>query len=517
MSLGPEVRRGGNLPFGMFAAQWMCDSRYSSNARTLYGILITYADTQDRSTAKGKPYRSALARQLGVSLATLDRTLLELEVGGMVRIEARKDPSNPLQNEANIYHLLDAPLMWQGNGTWVDPLGPDVKAADAAKEVTEARRAEKRAAGLVRKGGVAKGISTKAVKAAREAASDEEGGSSTHAATPGSTGAARVAAPVLPFIQSPVQKTPPDPDAPSGRSPVDGRSPSSTGSRAAGDEGGSAASGKTQRSPSTKKAAAGGKRHSRSELAIVEQVRAFYPPEFGNDLPQLPAISGAILDAMASDGRTAQQLGERILYRWLHHGYAEKFHTGTLMNPVGAAVGMVRPLRRGDRYACADTRCENGRDVETQEECRLCAVRAADWKAAQERKRQVHGRAGPRPLPTQRAAASGPSYRECVEPACRQPIVAREGDPYCAECRADAAAAREAAAAVLASWGEPEVPFTAPAAGVEAWGDSGRAAEERAALAEERRREEAAEDARLRAEFAAQNPGLAAYSQQAPF
>ncbi|MET9436904.1 hypothetical protein [Streptomyces sp. NPDC006551] len=247
-----------------------------------------------------------------------------------------------------------------------------------------------------------------------------------------------------------------DVDAPSGRSPVDERSSSSAGSSAGARESGSAASGKTKPSPTTQKTAAAGRKakHTKAELDVVRQVRAYYPPEFGNDLPELPTISDAILSAMTTDGRTPEQIGERILYRWIHHGYADKFHTGTLENPVGAAIGMVRPLRRGDRYACADPRCENGRDIDTGEECRLCEVRAADWKAAQARKRQERGSQPSAPLPAQRGATSGPSYRECVEPACRRPIVAREGDPYCAECRADAAAAQEAAAAVLASWEE---------------------------------------------------------------
>ncbi|MFD0141455.1 MULTISPECIES: hypothetical protein [unclassified Streptomyces] len=230
-------------------------------------------------------------------------------------------------------------------------------------------------------------------------------------------------------------------------------------------EGGSAASGKTNPSPTTSKTPAAGRkaRHTKAQLDIVRRVRSYYPPEFGNYLPDLPTISDAILSAMATDDWTPEQTGKRILYRWLHHGYADKFHTGTLENPVGAAVGMVRPLCRGDRYACPDTRCDNGRDIETLEECRLCEVRAADRKAAQARKRQKHPPAPPAPLPAQRAAASEPSYRECAEPACRKPIVAREGDPYCAECRADAAAAQEAATAVLAAWEEHVVEVHLPA------------------------------------------------------
>ncbi|WP_030274513.1 helix-turn-helix transcriptional regulator [Streptomyces sp. NRRL B-24484] len=206
MSLKPEVRRGGNLPFGMVANCWMCDPRYSTNARTLYGILVSYADTQARNTAMGHPYRRELARQLGASLSTLDRTLDEMEVAGMVTVEERPDPDNPSHHDANIYHLHDAGVLWQGATPWIDPLPPGVKAADIAKQRTEERRKAKREAGIQRRGGVPKGVSTKAMNKART-----EGGSSTGAATPSSTGAARVAAPVLPYIYNPVHN--PDRDA----------------------------------------------------------------------------------------------------------------------------------------------------------------------------------------------------------------------------------------------------------------------------------------------------------------
>ena len=76
MSLSPEVRRGGGLPFGQVVSQWVCDPRYTTNLRTLYAILVTYADVGGRDTGRGKPYRRELAAQLGVSEKTLDRTLL---------------------------------------------------------------------------------------------------------------------------------------------------------------------------------------------------------------------------------------------------------------------------------------------------------------------------------------------------------------------------------------------------------------------------------------------------------
>lgn len=162
--------------------------------------------------------------------------------------------------------------------------------------------------------------------------------------------------------------------------------------------------------------------YSAKQRAQVAAVRAFLPPEFLEVLPDVPTLSEAILSAMATDGRTVEQMGQRLLYRWLHHNYAAKFFTGELERPVGAAVGMVRPLRRGDRYACADARCENGADIVTGEECRLCAVRIADWEAARERQRaerqptganSAPSDAGPSDtlLPPQRATQAAPEPR----------------------------------------------------------------------------------------------------------
>ncbi|MEU9703015.1 hypothetical protein [Streptomyces sp. NPDC047981] len=425
MSYGPEVRRGGNLPFGMFCAQWMCDPRYSANARTLYGILITYADTQARHTAMGKPYRRELARQLGVSLSTLDRTLLELEVGGLIRIEERKNPENPLDNDANVYHLLDAPLMWQGNGTWIDPLGPGVKAADVAKQVTEARRADKREAGEVRKGGVAKGISTKAVKAAREAAALEEGGSSTHAATPGSTHAARVAAPVLPNIQSPVQTPSPDPDAPSGRSPAGCRQ-ASTGSREPGVSG-SAASG---RKPA---------RLSKAQRDQVQAVRALLPRELDEALGARtpPNVAAAVLTALAvgeARERTVEQLVEhRVLPRW--NGYwASKFFAGELPEqPYGPLLAMVK-----DTAECGSLSCDDRVDIHTGLPCTACATRAQDQRADRDEPKDHPPLIDEPPVfPAQRDRVvvdhSVGLRPECGD--CGRPFAAETTETLCTECR----------------------------------------------------------------------------------
>ncbi|MFF9287543.1 hypothetical protein [Streptomyces griseosporeus] len=414
MSLSPEVRRGGNLPFGMVAALWMCDPRYSTNARTLYSILVTYADTQARDTSKGKPYRKELAAQMGVSLSTLDRTLVEMEVAGMVTIEERRDPSNPANNEANIYHLHDAPLMWQGNGAWVDPLPSGVKAADVAKKLIEQRRAEKREAGVQRRGGVPKGVSTKAMKAARQAAPGEEpseGGGSTGAARGGSTDAARVAARVLRNIQSPHQTPSPEP------SPTDGRQ-ASAGSRGS-SSGGFAASGKTKPPSLTR--------------AQRQQVDAFFqalPKELADLVPaNAPRnLQTAVLEALASDrpeARTPQQLVEfRLLPKWDKH-YASRDEVGPLKKPVGV---LIRMLQRDAE--CGDPRCDERTNVDSGAPCRACEQRREDRRAE-----RTGDQPQQQPQPKVPQQRSTPRKARC--PECHRPLRNSSEDALCSDCRED--------------------------------------------------------------------------------
>lgn len=186
-------------------------------------------------------------------------------------------------------------------------------------------------------------------------------------------------------------------DALAGRSPGDARRASS-GSSACEGEGGSAASGKTSPSPtpnddtrgpardlkgSSKKA-----KHTPEQLAVVRQVRSLFPPEFLKTLSDVPSLTDAILAGMA-EGRTVEQMGARIMYRWVNHGWAEKFGAKELdpKRLVGPAVDMVRPLRKGDRFACPDLRCEAGIIQGTEEACKLCPERIEDWKAERSRER----------------------------------------------------------------------------------------------------------------------------------
>jgi hypothetical protein len=230
-------------------------------------------------------------------------------------------------------------------------------------------------------------------------------------------------------------------DAPSARSVVDGRRPSD-GSSAREGEGGSAASsndspsstqedGPAPRRAGRKSAAA---RHTRDQLQQAQRVLPYFPAELGVSL--VPALTQAILDALAGDcpgaDRTAAQLGVRIERRWGQHGYAAKHYAGTLDSPVGAAIGMVRPLKAGDRYGCANPRCEDGADVDTGEACTVCPERLAARRAA---RRQAAAVPPPRPPAASTPARAPGGFRECP---CGDPLARASTDTLCQRCRARA-------------------------------------------------------------------------------
>lgn len=203
-------------------------------------------------------------------------------------------------------------------------------------------------------------------------------------------------------------------------------------------------------------------------------MRALFPPQLlENGLPDVPTLSSTILAAMA-EGRTVEQMGERIWYRWANHGFADIWAAdGRFEKPVGVADALVRPLRRGDRFACPDLRCENGVDIDTKVPCRLCAERIADWKAEQARKygQKPPGAVNSGPvgagspeaaLPPQRAVQPAPDLRveqdwhaqaaaaqkalddsECSgrDELCGVPLA--PGQTLCRNCAEDAAEQRD--------------------------------------------------------------------------
>jgi hypothetical protein len=267
-------------------------------------------------------------------------------------------------------------------------------------------------------------------------------------------------------------------DALSARSAGDGRRPSDR-SSAREVESGCAASSNDHPSPEPQtprqkaKTSSSKAKHTRQQLDLVRAVRAHFPadmlsgwahPQTGQvleALPDVPALSQAILEALAGDvpaaDRTVDQLGARIVQRWNHHGWAQKFYAGEIGSLVGAAVAMVRPLKAGDRYGCANPRCEAGADVDTGEECHVCPERLAARQVARRAEQAQEVVDGPQAeVPAQRPSGGFLRPRTCP---CGDPIDMTAEDPLCPSCREDADDAEETArlrAKLAAQYGTPD-------------------------------------------------------------
>ena len=423
----PRVRRGGGLPFVQLVSPWMCDDRCSTNLRTLYGILATYADVDSRDTEKGRPWRQALAEQLGCSEKTLDRTVFEGECAGWWWVEKRTDPNNPKLNDANIYHLRDREF-WAG--TWVDPLKPGQKAADVAKALIESRAAEKRAAGILPKGGrkkaPAKGGGV--MGDATPGPVDNPGGGVTGDARGGVMGDGRVASPVTPNIQSPI-KTTTDETAPFGRDSVPDARRASTGSSVRAPRGGSAAASKTK--PATNQRTAEAIRTV--VAALPDELRTLETRPLPDRIPAKP-LGDLIRDQLANH-RTPEQLVARIKRRWVEHGWAEKCHSTmdgeSLRSGVAIAVELVKA---GE---CPDLGCEDGTILDTRGECRTCEKRRSD------RRSKAGVPAQPATVSTDRWHCAGRDG-QCRAVAYGTPPT----DQLCRDCRAEVDEIRAAFSAV---------------------------------------------------------------------
>ncbi|MFJ5926601.1 hypothetical protein ACIQF6_28760 [Kitasatospora sp. NPDC092948] len=434
MSLKPEVRRGGGLPFGMVANLWMCDPRYSTNARVLYAILVSYADTQGRNTALGHPYRRELARQLGVSISTLDRTLLEMQVAGMLTIEERLDPLRPGNNDASIYHLYDGGVMWQGTTVWNDPLPPGVKAADAAKAFRAQRVEAKKRAGYEHRGGVEKGVSTRALGTARK----QEGGV-THDATPGVTGDATLASPTTPNIYSPVHTPIPDASRTAEGQATPGFARAHARANAQVDEsadtGGCAATTKTSPRPRTIKTTAARPLLGEDDAYAVLDALGLW--ERGRT-PKL--IRDRVRDLLRR-GRTADHIRARVSSGWLRAQGPERAllpadDPDAIRRPVGF---LATVLEMG--HDCERPDCELGVLLATNTECSACGFRQAERAVLQaEAKIAADTAALPAAPPRERRAPrpqlpEQPSTWYCAISTCRRPGLGPEPDiALCPDC-----------------------------------------------------------------------------------
>lgn len=333
----PRVARSGGPTYGKFDIDWMRDPELSPNARTLYCILVTFADLDD-SRDNCFPTRQTLARMLGKSVDTVDRAMNELSAYGAVTVIAQYDPKYPKVRDANLYQLHDGDK-WAGR--WTPPEKP-------AEEKPSSGHGRKNAA-TPREGRKSKG----GILAAT--------GSRKDAPTGGRTGAA--------YTENQETKNQKTDDRRSSR-----RSRTTSGSRGAGAASspkgsGNRPTGDTKPSPDapTQTEAT----WSRDAYQVLSELRLLVAT-----LPTAvqQGLGYVVDDTLASEGITVDQLAYR----------ARTALAGTSPQLITDPVGWVRAhalVRRG----CADPDCEAGVLYSAGAPCRACLERTTPHHTGTER------------------------------------------------------------------------------------------------------------------------------------
>lgn len=204
---------------------------------------------------------------------------------------------------------------------------------------------------------------------------------------------------------------------------LDGRSPATSGSKAARDHGGSAAFGKTKPIFSRDER----RQYDAFVKALPAPLKALVP----NGLPQ-PLVR-AVLDATdlsKPEARTVEQLVEyRLMPKWDKH-YGSLETAGRIEKPVGVLVAM---LRRDAE--CGDPRCDERTNVDSGEPCVSCEQRRQDARADRTSPTPSAAPALPAPRASGRKPADG-RYVQCAGPGCALKMLPTP-DGLCRECRED--------------------------------------------------------------------------------
>lgn len=208
--------------------------------------------------------------------------------------------------------------------------------------------------------------------------------------------------------------------APSARSAGDARR-ASAGSSACDARGGSAATGKTSSSTKAQltreQAAAVALIEDSLPEGLVEELRG--KRLMGRHLP----VSVRLAIVTALDGRTPEQLVDRVARRWVRHGYAKKLRDG---GRIASPLGVVHALVRAGE--CPDLGCEDGLMLDTGVDCRACEGRKDSHRRG-ERKTTS--------MPKQRQAAPSWTCTGCYADSFTTPPEALQ----CATCAAKTQAA----------------------------------------------------------------------------
>ncbi|WP_411132723.1 hypothetical protein [Streptomyces sp. 030-HV] len=375
----PSVNRPGpvGLRFGMFASCVARDGApdIKGTPKELYMVLVTFSDIEGRNTKKGYPYRSVLAKALGVSVKTVDRATRALAATGLLSVEQRKVEGKPDENDANLYTLHDG---WLIHGVEPDDSVPLQLVERYGHQIPGFD-----VAGYLR----------------------ERGGGDTSVSTPGDTSVSTGRDTGVPQSREscPEPVCEDESDAPSGRSPGERRRPT-TGSKGSSSSG-FAASGNNKAAPVKLTAA---------ERKVRDSVLLLLPHDLREALGTvIPTNVGrGILDALGAGTpreRTPQQLVEhRVLPRWNRY-WASKFYAGDLTpdlgggkrkRPFGPLLEMIK-----DTPECNNLTCEDRHDFVLGGDCRNCEMRKSDKAAdrARERREGQEDAAAPAaPMPVQR-------------------------------------------------------------------------------------------------------------------
>ena len=374
----PSVNRPGpiGLRFGMFATCVARDgsAEFKGTPKELYMVLITYSDTQGRDTEKGYPYRTRLAKDLGVSVKTVDRATARLEELGVATVTRRKLDGNPMENDANLYELHDG---WLIHGMEPDETVPLQMVARYGHHIP--------------------GFDVAAYL-------EERGGGDTSVSTPGDTSVSTGGDSGVSLSKAGVpQPSSPDDAAPSGRRPGGCRRPSTSGSRGAGDVSGCAASGNDSPAPGSEEGTRGSKKGgsgaklTKEQRQVRNEVLSLLPPDLREAIGTvIPTNIGQDIIAALAAGqareRTPQQLVDhRLMPRW--NGYwATKFYAGDLTPELGGGKRKkpFGPLLEmlADTAECGNLSCEDRHDFVIEDACTQCAMRKVDQKADRERERR---------------------------------------------------------------------------------------------------------------------------------
>ncbi|MFD6149455.1 helix-turn-helix domain-containing protein [Streptomyces sp. NPDC060243] len=430
-----------------------------------FAVLVMLAEKADPDGCAAFPSQQTVAARTTVDPKTVKRTLAALERRGLIGLgDQRAAQYLRADRRPKVYDLL-IPYGWfpnierinkergqRGRPPLTPASRPPIQGAPEKARRSDAGKPRKRAEDTTERGDSQSPRAEGPVETHGGTVSPSRGDSQSGAGGLVVTRTSPLNLPLEPSTAPDARRASAGSRARARENGAAGRNSDSASGEGRGEGSGCAAS--EQKSPTAKKKP----RHTREQLDLVRRVRAHFPQVLLQQLPEVPVLSDEILKALAGDvpgaDRTVEQLGRRIMQRWVEHGHEDRWFDVGIKKPIGMAIAMVRPLKPTDRYGCANPRCDAGKDADDGSPCPVCPVRLAE-RAAQQQRENAQGLAGasdgpsgsevpaPRleepykPLP---AVAVIPQ-RVCVNPECRQILPRGSDAELCHHCEADPAAA----------------------------------------------------------------------------